>query len=469
MTPFETVLQHYTFPEHIKPHPLQLEAINDLAPLNNQGEWLDMGTGKTFVSTASALYHKVAFGYPCLVVMPPNLLGQWDFWLRSIEPALKVVCYRGEPAKRKLMTFDGDFVLVGINIFRKEYAKFLAHYSDRRFILVVDEATMIANVGSDGHEKVYELATGRPKIVLSGTPINKPGDGYGLMKFSAPGVYLNLMKFENEHVESRNFFGLPEKYRALDVLRERLLTNSKRILFTDMFSNAELPMFVPLPYDLEPAHQKLFKKLADEQILRLPDGGKIDGSTVNRLRHALGQIVINWGHFSGNPDDTSESVKLIEQKLDELGTGKLVVFADYRLTVRALVDKLSRFGAVGYNSEVSAAKKEKNKERFICDPTCRVIVIQFISGGKGLDGLQTVCNHMMFIEPCQQPRDFHQTVGRLNRMGQKFRVMVMMAIANYTTQVRAFNNLLKNDDTVNQVVRNATELRQAIYGEKFEA
>lgn len=54
MTPFETVLTYYTFPERIKPHPLQIETINDLAPLPNSGEWLDMGTGKSFCSTATA-------------------------------------------------------------------------------------------------------------------------------------------------------------------------------------------------------------------------------------------------------------------------------------------------------------------------------------------------------------------------------------------------------------------------------
>ena len=42
--------------------------------------------------------------------------------------------------------------------------------------------------------------------------------------------------------------------------------------------------------------------------------------------------------------------------------------------------------------------------------------------------------------------------------------MVDLGIANGTIQVRGFNNLLTNDNLVNQVIRNATELRDAIFG-----
>ena len=43
LTPLEVVLKSFKFPEYIVPHPIQIEVINDLAHLNNSGEWLDMG------------------------------------------------------------------------------------------------------------------------------------------------------------------------------------------------------------------------------------------------------------------------------------------------------------------------------------------------------------------------------------------------------------------------------------------
>lgn len=464
MTPFDVVTRSYQFPTYIKPHALQLECINELSALNNSGEWLDMGTGKTFVSTACALFHKVTYGNVCVVIVPPLLISQWARWLRSITPALSVVEYKGTPTERKLKTLDADFVIVGVQIFKKEFDKFNNWYSLRQYSVIVDEATMVSNVSSDNHDKVFSFSIGRPTMLLSGTPANKPSDAYGLLKFTAPGTYRSIGQFENLHIEERDFWGAPVKYRGLDELAENLLINSKRVLFQDMYPMSEEPVFIPLNYDLEPTHLKLYRKLAEEQLLALPDGGKIDGTTAARLRHLLGQIVVNKGHFTGKPDDRSFATDLIEQRLMESGE-KLVVFANYRMTVAHIASRLSKYKPGIINGDVTASQKEKSIQRFINDSDCRLIVIQFISGGKGLDGLQHVCNQALFIEPCVQPRDFHQCVARLNRMGQKRRVAVTLAIANGTVQVRQFKNLLINDGITNEVIRNATDLRKSIFGD----
>lgn len=470
-TPVELVLSHYRLPPHIeKLHPLQVEAINSLALLHNGGEFLDMGCGKTLVFTMVALYHRLVHGWPAVVVMPPILLTQWLRWLLSIvaieqRDRFTVTKYAGTPAHRKKLSLDSDFVLVGAQIFRKEFTKFKDHYSRKKnYIFGVDEATMIAGIESTLHENCYDFAIGHPTQLLTGTPMNKVLDAYGLIKFTSPGTYRNYKHFENDHVDEVDFFGKAVSFKNLDKLRDNLKTNAVRILYSDMYSDVEEPIYQPIEYELDPKHYALYEQLAEAQILALPDGGKIDASTVQRLRHALGQIVVNWDHFSGDSTKVSAGIELIEQKLGELGDGKLMVFADYKMTVRNLVARLSKYGAVQVNSEVTAKQKDQAKDRFIDDPKCRVIVVQVISGGKGLDGLQHVCNHALFVEPCQQPRDFHQAVSRLKRMGQKKRVWIGIAKALGTTQVHGFRNLLENDALVNKVVRNVADLRDMIYG-----
>lgn len=464
MTPFETVLSYYTFPERIKPHPKQIEVINDLAPLHNSGEWLDMGTGKTFCSTATGLYHKIVWGNQIIAIMPPILLRQWGRWLAEIKPALTVTEYRGTPKQREALDLDVDFILVGVQIFKKDYQRFLDHFSGKAYTVILDEATFAGNIESDNHQKVYDFTIGHPVIPLTGTPMNSVMDAYGLMKFTAPGTYRNYREFFNLHVEEVDFYKKPIKFQNLDLLASNMEINTKRILFEDMYPETELPLYDPITYDLDPNHYKLYKKLAEEELLKLPDGGKIDGTTANKLTHALGQIVCNWGHFSGVPSHVATAVEMIEQKLAELGDGKLLVFAHYKMTVAFLKAHLKKYGVVTVNSEVSDTQKDRHVQTFIHDPRCRVMVAQFISAGKGLDGMQQCANHVFFVEPCQQPRDFHQAVRRLHRLGQKRRVHVMMGIANGTTQVRAFKNLLNNDATVNQVIRSAVDLRAAIFG-----
>lgn len=458
------MLAHYRFPDYIVPHPLQREVIDESAELFNSGQWLSMGCGKTLCATAIGLYHKITRGNQVIVIMPPILLRQWGRWLASIKPDLSVTEYRGTPAQRAALDLDMDFVLVGIQIFKKDFARFSDHFFGKAYTLVVDEATMLGNIQSDNHKKVYDFGIGHEQIMLTGTPMNNVMDVYALMKFSAPGTYRNLRHFWDTHVTFFNSYNNPADFQNLDLLSTNLMVNSRRVLFEDMYNDAQAPLYSKINYELEPNHYALYRRLAEKALLQLPEEDKIGFLTVQRLTHALGQIVVNLGHFSGKPDAASNAIALIDEKLAELGGGKLVVFANYRKSVAAVMQNFAKFGAMAINSDVTETQKQLSLDRFKADPSCRVLVAQFKSGGYGLDGLQHVCSHCIFIEPCQQPREFHQAVARLKRTGQSKRVVVYLAIAEGTLQVRGFNNLLANDSLVNRVVRNIADLREAIYG-----
>jgi hypothetical protein len=477
LTPFELVNQHYKVPAHIEPRPLQIEAINELAPLKRQGEWLDMGTGKTFVSTWCALYWHILQGLPVIVLMPPILIRQWANWLSSITPAPSFVEYVAKPkqrngekvsaaSQRAALDLNVQFILCGYQIFYKERARFQEHFAGREFCVIADEASYIGSLDANIHDFVYDLAIGQHVMMLSGTPSDPPLISYGLMKFTAPGSYRNYKHFLAEHVEEWDFFDRPKKYCNLDILNANLAKNSKRVLFSDMYDSTEEPHVALREYDLEPAHAKLYRKIADEQLLEMPDGGKLDLTSATRLIHALGQLIVNYGHFSGNEKHRSSALDLIDEKMEEMGThGKLVVFAHYRLTVAHMVQQYKRYGAVGINSEVSATNKEKHKQRFMHDDKCRMIVVQYQSAALGLDGLQSVSHRMVLFEPPQAPRYIRQAIGRLYRGGQKYRVMVDIGVAEQTLQVRAFKNLLNNDEVINATIRNKEDLRRMVYGQ----
>lgn len=462
LSPADLVLTHFKLPFDLKKY--QVDTTNALAPLERSGHYLSMGTGKTVVSTVCALFKKLRYNTQTIVIMPPLLIKQWGKWLRTITPALSVTEFKGTPAERAKLSLDSDFVLVGIQIFKKEYDRFVSHFQDRQVVVIVDEATMLSNISSDQHQKVYDFCVGREMMALTGTPMNNPMDAYGLLKFVAPGLYRNKAQFERVHIAEKDFFGNPSQWQNLELLAENMSVNSMRILLEDVYDEMPPVTYTPLDYDLAPKHLKLYQKLANEELLKLPDGGKIDATSANRLTHALGQIVVNWGHFAGDDDLVSNTVELIEEKLSELGNGKLVVFANYKMTIAMLTEKLKKYGAVAVNSEITATQKQKNIDKFVGDPKCRVFVAQFRSAGYGLDGLQIVANTAIYAEPCTSPRDFSQSVARLARTGQTKPVQIYMAIASGTLQVRAFNNLLQKDELVNSVIRNRNDLRDLIFG-----
>lgn len=463
MPPFNLVMQHYKMPTYINPHPLQIAAVNDLALRNEQGHFLDMGTGKTFVFTVVALYHVLTRGARIVVIMPPILLTQWKNWLDSISPKPDVMVYRGTPVQRKKMKLTAQITLVGLQIFKRDYNRFVEYFQEQPLLIGVDEATIISGIDSKAHELVYDFCVGQPRALLTGTPMNRPIDAYGILKFTAPGAYRNYKHFRNMHVEEEGLFGNPERYCNLDLLAENVRTNAQRVLYEDMYPDASQPLYVPVSYDLDPAHLSLYEELAEEQLLTLPDGGKIDATTEGKLVHALGQIILNWGYFAQDESLQPAGVDLLEQKLEELGDKKLLIFAHYKMTVSRLQSHFGKRSAGQINSQVSASQKDYAKESFINDASKRVIIVQVQSGGMGLDGFQHVCHHCIHTEPVTSPSAYHQSVRRIQRTGQKKKVMAMMMQARGTLQRRKFQQLLKNDALVNQVIRNAADLRDLLF------
>jgi hypothetical protein len=484
MTPLETVLAEYQFfdakgdPLEFKPE--QAEVVNDLAPLPRAGYYCETATGKTAMSIAAALFKRLTSPRPPQIVvhMPPILLDQWYTTLtkgvvhRRTGKGLDAVVYRGSPKQRKKIDLDHDFVLMSTIVFKNDYAYLCERFGGVPTILKVDEATSIKNIETDNYKMTRDfVSTDEQKelMLLTATPLSKPGDAYAYIKLVAPQIYRNQRHFEALHVEEKDFFDKVIKWSNLDLLAENLLINSKRLLYKQVWPNADVPLFDPMPYELDADHAALYKKLADEQILLLEDGGKIDATTQQRLQTMLQQIICNPAHFSGDPNMRSAAHELLDQIIAQLQVGepggrKLFIFANYKMTNRGLIQYLSPFNAVGFYSEVSQREQQENLQRFLRDPKCWIGVGHPITAGYGLDGLQTVCSDVFFPESPSVAIQFNQAVGRFCRPGQTRRPHVRIGVATKTVQVRMHRNLLENDALVNRVQGSFQDLKEAIYG-----
>jgi SNF2 family DNA or RNA helicase len=462
MTPLETVAGRYTLP--FQPYPYQVEVINDLAPLDRQGHYLDVGTGKTLTSTVCALYKLQGEGRKTIVLVPPILMVMWKRWLEKIG-GITVQVYSGTPAKRKEIVFHADFIVMSIHIFKRDWDSIVDRCVGNIWNLVIDESQAIKNIASDNHKAMHAFVTNLDAslMLLTGTPLTTPVDGYAYIKMIAPGTYRNLNHFENYHVASRDFFKKINGWRHLDELAENMKKNAKRILKMDVLHNLPEVTITQLPYQLEPGHYALYKKLATEELLELEGGGKIDATSVSALYHNLSQIIVNYGHFAEDETKVAAGVELVEEILEELGpSGKLVVFANYRLSNRLLVEKLSSYNPVAVFGDVSQSQQNKNVDKFIDDESCRVFIGQPQSAGYGLDRLQHVCSNMIFLEPPQTPSQLEQCIARLHRNGQRNGVHVRMAVADGTVQVRQIQALLDKESLIAKVIRTPEMLRASL-------
>lgn len=461
-TPYEVVCANYTLPFTL--YPYQAASMNRLAPLERAGYYHDQGTGKTVTATASALFKFATDDIDaCLVIMPPILLTMWERWLAQI-PGIQTVRYSGTPVEREKIKMAGHFFLVGLQIFKRDYDYLERVFRKARVATIVDEAHSIKNVASASYKAVRDFAEGRPLMLLSGTPVTQPDDAYAFVKLIAPSIYRNKNQFNNLHVDKVDHFGVVTRWKNLDRLAENVKVNSDRVVREEVLKDLPPVVYIPLRYELERKHQRLYDKLAEEQMLRLENGGKIDATTAQALYHNLQQIVTNLDHFSGNEKDVSAAFDIVDQVIEEMAGRKLVIFGNYRMTNRTLLRRLGKYNAVAAFGDNTAKQNQASIDTFINDPRCQVFIGQPTSVGYGVDGLQKVCNDALFLETPTVPRDFHQAVARLWRGGQTCATQIRVAIAERTVQVRLHKNLLTKDEMVHNVVGGFKTLRDAIYG-----
>ena len=334
MTPYDLVLSHYDFPFPL--YPFQVEAVNELAPLKRSGLYLHPGLGKTAVSTFCALYKMtVGEAQGTLGIMPPLLVAQWARWLSRVKHKdgrpLRVTKYQGTPAQRKALDLDVDFLLMGMQIFKRDFCskqKSLHGHADyvtgqpvpgKVWHVLMDEAQAIKSVESAIYHHYRDLVEDKSHQLLTGTPLNVPEDAYAYIKLVTPSLYRSLLDFEQTHVWAKDQFNRPSEYVNLGVLTSNLLFNSFLRTKEDVLPDLPECIISDIEYELDSPHMALYRKMATHKLLEWKEEQKLDLTQATALYHALGQIVCQWHYFGQDETLKSKVYSLIEEVLEELG------------------------------------------------------------------------------------------------------------------------------------------------------
>jgi SNF2 family DNA or RNA helicase len=252
----------------------------------------------------------------------------------------------------------------------------------------------------------------------------------------------------------------------LDLARRNHMVRATEVLLSDVRKDLPEVSVEEWAYDLDPAHKRLYDRLAEERVVVLEGTGKrIDAVSVSSLYHQCQQLVLNWAEYAGNAQLKAKGLELAEQWLDELGGEKLIIVANYRRTNAMLLEALKSYGARLMYGDMTHKQKIEAKDDFINDPKVRVLIMQPEAGGVGIDGLQHVCHSMLFLESPSIARPYTQAVARVDRTGQTNPVQVRIAVAKGTVQAGSYQRLLNNDTLLSHVQLTPATLRQMILGE----
>lgn len=446
------------------PAELQLKDIAEAAVLGRYLFAYDVGVGKTFVSTVVATMWDHDH---TIIVGPPILNTQWAEWLKSVNHTDAGI-YAGP--KRTTDLLNHKWVVMSHAIWRDSFDTIREFYKSRDVCLIVDESQALKNPASKLFRTVHQfIAPDRSILMLTATPTSKPEDTYSYIKVKSPDAYRSFGHWQNCHVAERDIFGTITKYARLDDLADTFAIRMVKRTKKEMYGNVMEPIYQPMPYHLDPGHLKLYNKLAEEQLLLLSNGDKIDATTAQRLRHALQQIVVNYSKFSGNPEHRSKAYDIIDEVIEEVqpmekANSKLAIWTYYTATSASVTAYLKeKFGDKAVVAAYGKVNSQKAIDAIMNDDDTRILVAQPSSCGVGLN-LQHVCSEMLFIEMSTTPMQIRQAIGRVDRVGQKVRPTIRFAQALKTIQVKLFRDLLANDELVTKVERSITSLRDEIFG-----
>lgn len=309
----------------------------------------------------------------------------------------------------------------------------------------------------------------RKFVAMTGTPLTKPDDAYAYISLINPDAYLSKKWFDAKHVKSRDFFNNILEYKNEGELNENFLFNSARVFRRDVDKYLPDVIFKPIFYELEKSHKEAYDNLAENALFKYGNE-KINGNTVQKLHIMLQQIIVGYESFFEDEKSKQEARKkvkafeLIEQIMSELDGRKLVIFAYYQNTIRALKDFCKPWNAVEIYGKLTAKTKMKNLNQFLQEDDCKILIGQPLSMGSGLDGIKKVCTDILFVELPMIPKELIQAIGRIDRNGQTETCRVRLACAKGTVQVRRQDILLAKDVLANRIQYSYKDLRDWLFG-----
>jgi len=462
-----------------KPFEHQIGDLNHLAQFTRSGLWSEPGVGKTLSMQAYGIW-LVGQKNRVIYIMPPVLTGQFmNSFLstyQGIDKKISITKLEGTPKKREEM-FNNWSKSKYPDILVMSYRMFV-QYQDllktkRYNCVVVDEATIVKSPSSQIHKAVKQFAGNVDKdsngvVLVTGTPVEtNVTDAYGLIAILNPKRYGSKKAFDRIHCDYAppcvTKFPLITGYKNLDYLHIGLMALGRRIKKVDVL---DLPprIIQEIPVILKPKHKRLYDKLIDERLAELPDDKVIDLTAQAGIYQAMQRVLMNPEVYTGDKIE-NQLVDTFDELVSSLSGYKVLVYAWFQGSIEKIKEKYKHLNPATLYGKTQATQRNKQRLEFINNPDCKMMIANPKSGGVGVDGLQTVCSHVIFAEVCPYPGVFQQSIDRLHRSGQGSTVNVYVLVPENTIAVKLRNDLVKKDELQEKVVLDKRTMLSDLKGE----
>lgn len=289
-------------------------------------------------------------------------------------------------------------------------------------LLICDEAHYLKNKDAKRTKAVLAkdgLAHKAARsLMLTGTPIlNRPIELYPMLKTFAPlvlGKYNDYWKYAKRYCDawqdgfSFNVTGashtdeLNQKLRQFYMIRR--LTHEVEIqLPAKRYEMVFIDSTQGVKSKLRTIHD------ADRGDFKHQDLG-VDGGNLATLRRETAEEKVNC------------TIDLIREYADSVD--KLVIFAYHHSVIEKLEQELQQFGVKTLTGQTPQQDRQRRIESFIKEKNNKIFIGQIQAAGEGIDGLQEVCQHVLFLEWSWVPGEIEQACKRIHRIGQTKPVLI---------------------------------------------
>tara|TARA_R110000772_G_scaffold3451_8_gene12280 strand:+ start:530 stop:1978 length:1449 start_codon:yes stop_codon:yes gene_type:complete len=457
----------------------QLEVIEESKNREYFGLFLEMGTGKTHISIATAVHLWREGKINGLIVLAPNgVHSNWperEFPVHLPNDAMsweQVTWNSGMGKQRKdrwsylAERSDENMICLFANIEsvrgKEAYESMLKFVKRRNVLIIVDESTVIKNPKAKQTKQCLALASlSRYRRILTGTPITQsPLDLWSQCRFLSrealpyPSYTAFKAQFAIEELVTMLSRGITFRkivgYRNQDLLADQILPFSRRLLKKDCL---DLPskLYEVREVDLTPEQKRLYKELSTTQVAML-DPGIATITEVITLMLRLHQIILGY-----LPDDEGNMTNIMHNRIGVLKDiidetqGKVIVFVRFVEDVNQIRGLLeaSNIQHVTYYGATSAKSREIAIDEFQNNPACKV----FIGTSAAARGLTlTAANTVVYYSQGYSLETRLQSEDRAHRIGQKNNVTYIDLLSKGTVEAKIVSALKQKKNLAASIV-----------------
>lgn len=399
----------------------------------------EMGTSKT-ASALWALDYMMDIGYVKKVLIGCTMSTMRPVWLNECFDVCMhrsaVVLHGSADKRRELLASGAD-----INIINHDGLKIILSELEKRpdiDMVVIDEASVYRNAGTDAYEVLQKVAKGRKLWLMSGAPCpNAPTDAWALARLVAPSrVPAHFTAFKRktmQQVSTYKWVPKPGSHEtAFEAMQPAIRFKKSECL--------QLPPLVVVDREAELSQEqnKAYEQMKVNLVAsvggaQLTAANAADG--ISKLRQILCGAVKDTTTGEYVPLDHTKRFNVLTECIEQ-AAAKTLVIAPFKGIARLLTEELQQWHdkkkdgkrVALVNGDVSQRDRDQIFQDFRDDPALNELVCHPAVMAHGLT--LTQADMLVFYAPIYSNDQSMQVKDRINRPGQKLSMTIVRIAAN---------------------------------------